>query len=538
MRGTSMQDVIFAGSDGRRPAAAAEVELTFDNSDGALSVPTPEVSIGRRVVRGGETTYTINRAACRLTDVIELTAELGLGREMHSIIGQGKVETLLAAKPQERRALVEEAAGLGRYKRRRERSETKLREVRRNLERARDLEREAGLQLAPLRRQANAAETLRTIEHEMAETRGRLLAGDLDELDARLAEERETLADDRELAGLRSTRASPRPSRSAWPRRNRSPTTPRERERRAGRALRARYLGDRLSGCHRLIEQRGALLDELRRAADDERAGLMHELEGGAAPLAADAAADLSRLRGGAGRRRGRADRRPRPAFRPRGRRSASAAPRAAALSSSSRRSRHAARATSSAARPWPPNASAWRPRSRGPRRRARRSATSAARSTSLARRGRGAGRRRGGRRRRPPAKPRPPRRPLPRPCRRCAGSRPNGSPSPPTAITRPPRSAELREVDADVLRLADAYPGVVELSSAVSCERGYELALGAALAQHPGTLAVPDNALAVAGARGAALGRRPAGATARAAARPLARRWRASLPRSRSPTR
>ena len=170
IRGTSMQDVIFAGSDGRRPAAVAEVELTFDNADGALSVPTPEVSIGRRVVRGGETTYTINRAGCRLTDVIELTAELGLGREMHSIIGQGKVETLLAAKPQERRALVEEAAGLGRYKRRRERAEIKLREVRRNLERARDLEREAGLQLAPLRRQASAAETLRAIEHEMAET--------------------------------------------------------------------------------------------------------------------------------------------------------------------------------------------------------------------------------------------------------------------------------------------------------------------------------------------------------------------------------
>ncbi len=195
IRGTSMQDVIFAGSDGRRAAAAAEVELTFDNSDGALSVPTPEVSIGRRVVRGGETTYTINRAACRLADVVELTAELGLGREMHSIIGQGKVETLLAAKPYERRALVEEAAGLGRYKRRRERSEIKLREVRRNLERAHDLEREAGLQLTPLRRQANAAETLRGIEREMAETRGRLLAGELEALDERLAEERATLAD-------------------------------------------------------------------------------------------------------------------------------------------------------------------------------------------------------------------------------------------------------------------------------------------------------------------------------------------------------
>ena len=256
-------------------------------------MPTPEVSIGRRVVRGGETTYTINRAACRLTDVIELTAELGLGREMHSIIGQGKVETLLAARPQERRALVEEAAGLGRYKRRRERSEVKLREVRRNLERARDLEREAGLQLAPLRRQASAAETLRAIEHEMAETRGRLLAGDLEELDARLQEEREALARiaarraaiDERLVATEKERLAEEESfaRDA-----------RERERRAGRALRARYLGDRLSGCHRLIEQRGALLDELRRAADDERAGLALELEGGAAPVASEGAADLA----------------------------------------------------------------------------------------------------------------------------------------------------------------------------------------------------------------------------------------------------
>ncbi len=494
MRGTSMQDVIFAGSDGRRPAAAAEVELTFDNSDGALSVPTPEVSIGRRVVRGGETTYAINRAACRLTDVIELTAELGLGREMHSIIGQGKVEALLAAKPQERRALVEEAAGLGRYKRRRERSEAKLREVRRNLERARDLEREAGLQLAPLRRQANAAETLRSIEHEMAETSGRLLSGDLDELDARLAEERETLATiasrraaiDARLAATEQDRLAEEESLAH---------DARERERRAGRALRARYLGDRLSGCHRLIEQRGALLDELRRAADDERAGLMHELEGAVAPLVADAAGDLSGFEAALA--------------------AAEAAQTTAAASLSAARAalgeRRAARTgleleletvTARRARDEQRRAVVTADRERL----AAEVAGAAAASAAL-----------GGERRaldvtwRDAAEVQA--------GAEEAATAASGEAEAATAASAEALSSlrgvaaervavaadrdhaaaslsELREVDADVLRLADAYPGVVELSSAVSCERGYELALGAALAQHPGTLAVPDNAL------------------------------------------
>jgi len=494
MRGTSMQDVIFAGSDGRRPAAAAEVELTFDNADGALSVPTPEVSIGRRVVRGGETTYTINRAACRLTDVVELTAELGLGREMHSIIGQGKVETLLAAKPQERRALVEEAAGLGRYKRRRERSEIKLREVRRNLERARDLEREAGLQLTPLRRQANAAETLRTIEHEMAETRGRLLAGDLDELDARLAEERETLATiatrraaiDESLAATEKERQAEEESLAH---------DARERERRAGRALRARYLGDRLGGCHRLIEQRGTLLDELRRAADDERDGLVRELESGAAPLTADGAIDLSayedalaaaeagqtaaasrltaaraalaeRRAAGTGleleletvaARRARDDQRRAVVAAERERLAAEAAgaEAAGATLADERRAledalREAAQTLAGADEAATAAAGA-----------AEAAATAAAEAQAT--------------------------------LRQVAAERSAVAADRDHAAAS---LAELREVDADVLRLADAYPGVVELSSAVSCERGYELALGAALAQHPGTLAVPDRAV------------------------------------------
>ena len=163
VRGSSMQDVIFAGSDGRRASGSAEVELTFDNSDGALPLPTPEVSVMRRVTRDGSSQYSINQSTCRLTDVVELLAQVGLGKELHSIIGQGKVESFLAGKPEDRRSQIEEAAGLGAYKRRRERAELKLREVRRNLERALLLEREVGSQLAPLRRQATAAEQMRTV---------------------------------------------------------------------------------------------------------------------------------------------------------------------------------------------------------------------------------------------------------------------------------------------------------------------------------------------------------------------------------------
>ena len=148
----------------------------------------------RRVARDGSSHYLINQSTCRLTDVVELMAQVGLGKELHSIIGQGKVEGFLAGKPEDRRSQIEEAAGLGTFKRRRERAELKLREVRRNLERADLLEREVNSQLAPLRRQANAAEQLRNVESDLAEIRGRLLSGDVAVLDAELAERKIELA--------------------------------------------------------------------------------------------------------------------------------------------------------------------------------------------------------------------------------------------------------------------------------------------------------------------------------------------------------
>ena len=277
MRGSSMQDVIFAGSDGRRASGSAEVELTFDNADGALPLPTPEVSVRRRVGRDGSSHYSINQSHCRLTDVVELMAQVGLGKELHSIIGQGKVESFLAGKPEDRRSQIEEAAGLGTFKRRRERAELKVREVRRNLERAEVMEREVASQLTPLRRQATAAEQLRAVESEAAETRGRLLTGELEAVDAGLDERRT------ELAGIEAERhrCEDGLERVAQERATEEEAFARrlaERERRAKRLVRARVLDGRLESSLRLVQQRLRLIEEVERASAAEQQRLMAEL--------------------------------------------------------------------------------------------------------------------------------------------------------------------------------------------------------------------------------------------------------------------
>ncbi len=287
VRGSSMQDVIFAGSDGRRAAGSAEVELTFDNSDGSLPLPTADVSISRRVARDGSSQYAINHSTCRLTDVVELMAQVGLGRELHSIIGQGKVESFLAGKPEDRRNQIEEAAGLGTFKRRRERAELKLREVRRNLERADLLEREVNAQLAPLRRQASAAEQLRAVEAETDETRGRLLTGDVAGVDGELAvhlEEARVVEEERARCndGLEAMAQERAEEEESFARRLA------ERERLAKRLLRARVLDGRLESGRRLAEQRLRLLDEVARASAQERERLMAELSGGSEDPAED----------------------------------------------------------------------------------------------------------------------------------------------------------------------------------------------------------------------------------------------------------
>src|SRR5947207_9363072 len=151
LRAERVDDVLFAGSSDRPRADWCEVELVFDNADGGFeNVPFAEVSIARRLHRGGEGEYLLNRTAVRRLDLVELLSDVGLGSGMHAIVGQGRVEEILASRPEQRRALLEEAAGLGRYKQRRHRAELKLARVAADVARAVDLEREVRARLRPL----------------------------------------------------------------------------------------------------------------------------------------------------------------------------------------------------------------------------------------------------------------------------------------------------------------------------------------------------------------------------------------------------
>jgi chromosome segregation protein len=186
VRGQSMQDVIFAGAPGRQASQGAEVELVLDDSDGLLGLGTTEVSILRRLDRSGEGEYRLSGARCRLIDVIEVLSDTGLGKEMHSVISQGRVEAIVTSKPRDRRMLIEEAAGLGKHRKRRRRAQLKLARTQENLDRALDVEREARSRLRPLKRQAEAAELHARLERQTLEVRWELgraeLRGHLAEL--------------------------------------------------------------------------------------------------------------------------------------------------------------------------------------------------------------------------------------------------------------------------------------------------------------------------------------------------------------------
>jgi chromosome segregation protein len=179
VRGQSMQDVIFGGAPGRQAARSAEVELVLDDSEGTLGLGAPEVSILRRLDRGGEGEYRLAGARCRLVDVIEVLSDTGLGKEMHSVISQGRVESIVTSKPRDRRMLIEEAAGLGKHRKRRRRAQLKLARTQENLDRALDVEREARSRLRPLKRQAEAAELHARLERQTLEARWELTRDDL-----------------------------------------------------------------------------------------------------------------------------------------------------------------------------------------------------------------------------------------------------------------------------------------------------------------------------------------------------------------------
>ncbi len=194
VRGQSMQDVIFGGGRGVQARRAAEVEIVLDNADGEIDLPLSEISISRRLDRNGEGGYRLNGARCRLSDVIEVLSDTGLGKETHSVISQGRVEAIVTSKPRDRRLLIEEAAGLGKHRKRRRRAQLKLERTQENLDRALDVEREARTRLRPLKRQAEAAELHERLERQLLEARWELLRDALRARRGELAEAQERAA--------------------------------------------------------------------------------------------------------------------------------------------------------------------------------------------------------------------------------------------------------------------------------------------------------------------------------------------------------
>jgi chromosome segregation protein len=179
LRGGKMEDVIFAGTAGRAPLGRAEVTLTIDNADGALPIEYAEVSITRRMFRDGASEYEINGDRCRLMDVQELLSDSGIGREMHVIVGQGQLSAILESKPEERRAFIEEAAGVLKHRKRKEQTLRKLANMQGNLDRLGDLTTELRRQLKPLGKQAEIARRAQAVQSELRDSRLRLLADDL-----------------------------------------------------------------------------------------------------------------------------------------------------------------------------------------------------------------------------------------------------------------------------------------------------------------------------------------------------------------------
>jgi chromosome segregation protein len=179
LRGGKMEDVIFAGTSSRAPLGRAEVTVTIDNSDNALPIEYSEVSITRRMFRDGASEYEINGSSCRLMDVQELLSDSGIGREMHVIVGQGKLEEILQSRPEDRRAFIEEAAGVLKHRKRKEKALRKLDAMSANLARLTDLTTELRRQLKPLGRQAEVARRAATIQADLRDARLRLAADDL-----------------------------------------------------------------------------------------------------------------------------------------------------------------------------------------------------------------------------------------------------------------------------------------------------------------------------------------------------------------------
>jgi chromosome segregation protein len=284
LRGGKMEDVVFAGTTSRAPLGRAEVTLTIDNSDGSLPIDYAEVTISRLMFRSGQSEYSINGDSCRLLDVQDLLSDSGLGREMHVIVGQGQLDAILHAGPEARRALIEEAAGVLKHRKRKEKALRKLEAMQANLTRLVDLTAELNRRLKPLGRQAEVARKAAIIQAELRDARLRLLADDYVTLRDRLQREE---ADEAAIRARRATLET-------------DLTAAREQEEELDRAAQARSvelgraqqtwfalssLTERLRGVASLANERGRLLsaepeperpgrdpDELERQASELRA--------------------------------------------------------------------------------------------------------------------------------------------------------------------------------------------------------------------------------------------------------------------------
>jgi chromosome segregation protein len=201
LRGGKMEDVIFAGTSGRAPLGRAEVAVTIDNTDGALPIDYTEVTISRTLFRNGQSDYQINGESVRLLDIQELLSDSGIGREMHVIVGQGQLDAILSANPEERRGFIEEAAGILKHRKRKEKALRKLESMQANMSRVQDLTNELRRQLRPLGKQAEVAKKAAVIQAEVRDARLRLLADDVVNFRATLSSE---VADETALRARRN----------------------------------------------------------------------------------------------------------------------------------------------------------------------------------------------------------------------------------------------------------------------------------------------------------------------------------------------
>lgn len=283
VRGASMQDVIFGGGRGRASGQSAEVELVLDDGEGVLGLESAEVSIVRRLDRSGEGEYRLNGARCRLVDVLEVLSDTGLGKESHSVVSQGRVEAMVTSKPRDRRLLIEEAAGLGKHRKRRRRAQLKLARTQENLDRALDVEREARSRLRPLKRQAEAAEIHARLERQSLEASWTLARDRVRELRAA------TAAAEHAVAAARERRAREESALAAVARRREEAEEKLSRrselrESLSARTYAARNAGERVGYRRDSVRRLGASLARRAARGRSELDALETTEAGGAAP--------------------------------------------------------------------------------------------------------------------------------------------------------------------------------------------------------------------------------------------------------------